>query len=700
MKRFIVYFYCFFATFLTAQNYDSLYIEEFNQLPAYWKNLEKQDLLISLADDDMILHSISNASHTLLQSFGLNTAHDFLIETSIKCFNTGNQTTGYGLQFASEGSKNYTNFLVSPDGKCFVFTTGNGNSKTLANWVDVPVYKKNDYNVLTVTKKGYAMTFTVNGYIVLNTTTSDFYSNGASAGFYISSKDRKIAIEYLKIQAKVKKINLIANPNNGYVKENLGTAINTTFSELSPVISADGNYLFFIREDHPDNVGKDKKQDIWMSKKNADGSWGKAENVGAPLNNETHNSIVSLAADNNSAIVNGVYSSSGGFLGTGISLTTKENGKWTIPTKIEIKNLTNKSIYNNFCFSKDKKVLISSIQTDDSYGDLDLYVSFLQNDGSYSEPKNMGKVVNSTGLDGTPFLASDGRTLYFTSSGHLGYGNADIFMTKRVGDSWFDWTEPQNLGPEINTPDFDAYFTLAAAGDYAYMVSYHNSIGLADIVRIKLPQSARPDPVVLVKGKVLNKSNNQPVGAKVEYVDLKTNKSVGSANSNDVTGEFTIVLEYGKKYGVRAEKDGFYAINDFLDLTKISSYQEVVKTLYLVPVEVGATMRLSNIFFEYNKSEIQDESEDELDRLFEFLKSNPAITIEISGHTDASGSAEYNLELSKKRADAVKNYLVKKGVSSDRLVSKGYGKAKPVASNTTEEGKAQNRRVEFTILKK
>src|SRR5690606_12539108 len=138
-----------------------------------------------------------------------------------------------------------------------------------------------------------------------------------------------------------------------------------------------------------------------------------------------------------------------------------------------------------------------------------------------------------------------------------------------------NWSEPQNLGPEINTPDFDAYFTLSAAGDYAYMVSYHNSIGLADIVRIKLPQSARPDPVVLVKGKVVNKNNNQPLGTKVEYVDLKTNKSVGSATSNDVTGEFTIVLEYGKKYGVRAEKDGFYAINDFLDLTKISSYQEI-----------------------------------------------------------------------------------------------------------------------------
>ncbi len=701
MKRILIAFYCATALNVVAQTSDSLYKETFQKLDAFWTNQAKSDLTIKHADGTMMLHSLGNSSNALLNPIGILANKDYLIETAIKCFNTGNLTTGYGLQFGTEGSKNYSNFLLSPDGKCFIFTTGNGSSKTIANWVDVPSYKKEDFNILKVVKKEQQVHFYVNNQLLISVAANELYSTGGSVGYYISSKDRQLAIDYLTVQGSVKKINLISNYINGTTKENLGKTVNTLYAELSPVISADGKFLYMIRDEHPLNTGTDRRQDIWVSELLPDGTWSEAKNVGAPLNNTTHNFLISLAADNNSAIVNGLYNPlNGNYLGHGISKTTKVNGQWTMPRKIEIKDYVNNNKYGNFCLSQDHQVLISSAERPGGMGDLDLYVCFLQEDGTYSAPLSLGKIINSASTDGTPFLASDNKTLYFSSEGHAGYGSADIFVSKRLDDTWTNWSVPLNLGPEINTSSWDAYFTIPAAGDYAYMVSYHNSFGSADIVRAKLPQSAKPDPVVLVKGKVLNKNNNQPLGTKVEYIDLKTNKVVGTANSNDQTGEFNIVLQYGKKYGVRAEKEGFYAINDFLDLTKIATYQEVVKTLYLVPVEVGATMRLSNVFFEYNKADIQQESADELERLLVFLQKNTSISIEISGHTDASGSDEYNLDLSKRRAEAVRKYLIGKGIASDRLTSKGFGKTKPVGSNATEEGKALNRRVEFTILKK
>ena len=188
------------------------------------------------------------------------------------------------------------------------------------------------------------------------------------------------------------------------------------------------------------------------------------------------------------------------------------------------------------------------------------------------------------------------------------------------------------------------------------------------------------------------------MSVKISYYDLATNKELGTAESNPETGEYTIVLPAGKKYSYRAEEKGFYAVSNFIDLLELKIYTEKTVDLYLVPFEKGENFRLNNIFFDYSKATLQPESYPELDRLFDLLSKNSKLNIEIGGHTDDDGAADYNLTLSQQRAEAVVQYLVAKGLPASRFKAVGYGKNKPLVPNDSPENRAQNRRVEFTIL--
>jgi outer membrane protein OmpA-like peptidoglycan-associated protein len=274
-----------------------------------------------------------------------------------------------------------------------------------------------------------------------------------------------------------------------------------------------------------------------------------------------------------------------------------------------------------------------------------------------------------------------------------------MYMTKRQDDSWQKWSEPQNLGPDFNTKDWDAYYTIPASGDYAYFVSNKNSIGALDIFRAKLPQSLKPEPVVLVSGKVYDSKTNKPLAADIHYEILPGGKEVGIARTNPADGSYKITLPAGSLYGFRAEVKGYIPIEENLDVKKIDDYKEIQRDLKMVPFEVGQTVRLNNIFFDFNKSVLHTESNAELDRLVQMLKQSKEVSVEIAGHTDNVGSDAANKKLSESRANAVKAYLVSKGVVASRLKVAGYGSTKPLATNDTEDGRQQNRRVEFTILK-
>ncbi len=494
------------------------------------------------------------------------------------------------------------------------------------------------------------------------------------------------------------KINVVPGLTEGTLKkENLGKQINTKYSEYVPVISPDGKTLYMYVKNDPSNVGEG---DIWFSKLQDDGAWGKRQHLEGRLNNEFDNFVISVSPDNNTLFLSRRYKYRNGMTfdnGVGFSISHRTRSGWSVPADLKIEKFRNKSKYGEFCLSSDKKTLLHAIEGRDSKGKQDLYVSFLQEDDTWTEPMNLGD-INTESSENSPFLASDGVTLYFATDGRPGYGQTDIFMTRRLDDTWKRWTKPENLGPDINSPKRDAYFTIPASGEYAYLVSDENSYGQADIFRVKLPDIIKPRPVVLIYGKVLNSENNQPLEAHITYRDLETDREMGIARSDPKTGDYKIILPAGIRYSFYARKKDIITVSENIDVSKVKNYKEIQRDLYLTPIKVGSIVVLNNLWFKTGKDEINRLSFPELGRLIELLEKNPTMKIEIRGHTDNTGSDEINIRLSKERADAVRNYLIQQGLKQERMQAKGYSYTIPIASNRTVEGRRKNRRVDFKIL--
>jgi OmpA-OmpF porin, OOP family len=496
-------------------------------------------------------------------------------------------------------------------------------------------------------------------------------------------------------------ISVAFRTDQGIEKIFLSDAVNTSYKELAPRISPDGKKLFFIREAHPENSSypEPESQDIWMAKRDESGNWTTARHLNKPFNQSNFNSIVGFSVDGNTRYIKGYYEK-GEYEKDGFSVCRLTAKGWSTPVGIRVKNYSNmlheKTYVSNYMHS-DNNILLMSFMGKKKKNN-DIYVSFRNGENSFTEPEKL-PFCSDASSEGSPFLASDGVTLYFSSDCAGGYGNADIWMVRRTDDTWKNWTTPVNMGPEINSKDWDAYYSIPASGELAYMVSWRNG-SMSDIATIKLKPEVQPKPVVLITGKVLNKKTNAPIGTDILCQLLPEGTYISSANSNEETGEYQIILPYGKQYGFNATASGYYPVSENMDLTNLKSYQEIKKDLYLVPVEEGQVVRLNNIFFEFGKAELKAESFPELDRVVELMQKNTTMRIEIGGHTDHVGTDEANAKLSDERANAVRTYLVSKGIAGERITAKGYGESKPLATNDTEEGKAINRRVEFLIVGK
>ncbi len=699
------YYFKFFVLlpfFVFSQQADSTFWDDFNDNQRQWpvdmsnSSDYKREILQGKYNISYLKQSDSFASFLQIN---VDYNQDFMIESKMRQV-AGFDNYDYGLLWAYHGLDDFNFFGINANlhFSIYKFLDIKKSEKITYPFSDKILTSK-QWNVLKIERKQNMLRFFINESLVHSiAAASNHICSGNQIGFYIQNY-KKIEIDYLKVKGKFKKLNLVKNPNNGHNLENLGQNINSEYHELGPVISPDGNKLYFFKKNHPQNIGgRNQTDDIWFSERTTENTWTKAKNVGYPLNNRESNFVISVGVDNHSLMITNKYNPDGSFKDIGISVATKDSlGKWKVPHDVQINDYYNKNKYVSSSVSSDKKYLISSIESENSNGNMDLYVSQKLDDFTYSKPINLGNVVNTYSNEISPFLAADNKTLYFSSYGHVGFGSADVYITRRLDDSWQHWTEPENLGPEINSPGWEAYFTLPASGEYAYLVSNKASFGLSDIYRIKMVENSKPTPVLLVKGKVLNKKNNFPLASTISIFDLETGTLVGMATSDAKDGNYAIVLQTGKKYGFGAEKNGFYPINENVDVSQLKEYTEIEKNLYLVPLEVGQYIRMNNIFFEYNKSVISKESKSEILNLSKLLKSYSNMTIEIGGHTDDTGSEAFNITLSQARVNAVKTALIALGIENSRLIAKGYGKSKPLVPNITEQQKAQNRRVEFMI---
>lgn len=490
-------------------------------------------------------------------------------------------------------------------------------------------------------------------------------------------------------------------------KEKLNRNINTDFTEAKPVLSPDGKTLYFVRKYNPANFGgKSDEQDIYYSEL-INGRWTVAQNIGAPLNDKHPNGICSVSPDGNTIYVLNAYNFRTGLVQDGVSVSYRQpNGEWSFPQKLNIDNFYNLNEFQDYYVSASGNTLILAIERENGQGNQDLHVSFRRDDNTWTEPQNLGSSINTQQEEYSPYLSQDEKVLFFTSQGHSADEEGDIFYAKRLDDTWLNWSAPKNIGYEINSAGLDAYFTIAPNNEYAYFVSSDESgvpeaslkPGL-DIYRI--PMNIEPEPlnVLAVKGRLINKANNSGVQGKVQMHSAEKTTYKGFAVSNSQTGDFNMKMADEGTYEITAEAEGFISYNEKITLKEENPGEGIVLNIEMEPLSKGHKFALKDLFFVRSEAEMLPGSEPELERLVGIMKQNPKIHIELGGHTDNEGYRSANIRLSQQRADAVRNYLIEKGVDARRIRSVGYGPNHPVAPNDTEDNKAKNRRVEVEITK-
>lgn len=501
------------------------------------------------------------------------------------------------------------------------------------------------------------------------------------------------------------KVNDSQRVNPNISTERLTEKINSPYDEVNPIISPDGKRLYFGRKNDPGNVGgKKDDEDIWYSDwDDAKGEWGLAKNLGSPINNDKPNFMCSITPDGKNVLVGNIYNFGPKkvTMEEGVSMVTITPEGWSKPKALRIKGYVNEYKRANYYLCQNRKVMLMAIRAENALGGdgMDLYVSFLEPDSSWTKPLHTGKVINSIGNESAPFLAADDRTLFFSSDGFSGYGSDDIYMSRRLDDTWTKWSKPANLGKNINTGQSDIFFTLPANGDYAYFSSGGNqSNGQLDLYRLRIPDLFKPAPVIEISGRVLDKFSKKPVRAKILYENLTENLELGINESNPSNGAYKIAVPVGANYGYLAQAEGYMSVTQSLDATNLEDPQTITQDLYLMPIKKGTQIALNNIFFDYNKTDLNKESFSELNRLVDMMKKNPKMKIAIGGHTDSKGSDEYNIKLASERAEAVQNYLIKKGVAANRMSIKTLGKSDPLTANEENaDGAALNRRVDITF---
>ena len=475
--------------------------------------------------------------------------------------------------------------------------------------------------------------------------------------------------------------------NYVFAPRNMGDSINSEVSEYYPSITIDGTTLVYTRR------VKNFNEDFYISE-NRNGSWSKSESLSGTINTEQNEGAQALSQDGQWLIYTGCNFPDGmGNCDLYFSMLTPQG--WSEPQNMG-RTLNTEFWESAPTLSPDKRDLYFASRMQGGYGGSDIYVSRRLPNGRWGEPKNMGPGINTAGDESCPFIHADNLTLYFTSNGHLGYGGDDLFLTRRKADG--SWGAPENLGYPINTIENEGSLVIAADGKTAYYASdKSDSKGGLDLYTFEMREDVRPIVTLWVEGKVYDAKTGKGLPSAVELVDLASGNTISKLQT-DEDGNYLSTLPTGKDYLFNVNRKGylFYSGNFPLSRNTPDSVHHI--DIPLQPIEVNANVILKNIFFETNQYTLQPQSTAELDKLVDLLTENPTLRIQINGHTDNVGKAADNLALSNNRAKAVVTYLLSKQIPAARLSFKGFGASKPIADNSTDTGKAQNRRTELQVI--
>jgi outer membrane protein OmpA-like peptidoglycan-associated protein len=512
----------------------------------------------------------------------------------------------------------------------------------------------------------------------------------------------------------------VAMPKN-YSIVNLGSHVNSEFEDYAPVVNGAEDELVFTsrRRDGNlnENVADDNKpfEDIFTSSKSG-GQWSSARNIGNKVNTTFHESNLALSPDGQSLFI---YNDVNG--GDILVCTRQADGTWSPPAPLP--GIINSSYKEtSVSITEDGNVLYFASDRPGGLGGFDIYSCTKDSKGVWSRTKNLGPKINTEFDEDSPFIDYDSKTLYFSSQGRKGMGGFDIFKSTLMDAAKNEWSDPENLGYPINTPDDDIFYTSTKSGDRGYYSSIReDGLGYSDIYIITAVEEPKEEPVAAVEEdpveepvkeepkvlqpliytvSVVDATSRAPLDAKVRMLGADDNLVVGSISQGKGVYAFNVTAPSSREYQLSAEKEGFIFQNFKVSLPGASEEpQTQSRTIELKRVAVGITSVLRNIYFEFEKATFDTESYAELNKLETMMKQNAGMQVEISGHTDNVGDKNFNKRLSLKRADAVRSFLISKSIDPRRISTAGYGEEKPLASNDDEEdGRELNRRVEFKVL--
>lgn len=503
--------------------------------------------------------------------------------------------------------------------------------------------------------------------------------NSIKAGEY-RKRTYEFAVDYEKKSAGSK---------YNFVPVNAGDKINSAESEYFPSTTIDGSELIFTRK------LRNVNEDFFSSQKGNDG-WTASTPLPGNINTPQNEGAQMISQDGQWLVYTGCHRRDG-FGGCDIYLSYRTPGGWS--EAINMGGFINSESWDSQpCLSPDKKEIYFASNRPGGYGNSDIYVSRLQPNGKWGPAENLGPGINTSGEETSPFIHADNQTLYFTSNGHPGYGEQDIFVARRGPKGV--WSNPENLGYPINTINTEGTIFIASDGVTAwYSSDRSDSRGGMDIYTFELRSEVRPKKTLWVTGKVFDQKTIKGLPSAVELIDLSTKETVSKVQT-DEAGNYLVTLPIGKNYAFNVNRKGYLFFSDNFLLSKNPPDSTYKKDIPLQPIETNATIVLSNIFFDVNKYELQEVSQVELDKVVELLNENPSLKIQISGHTDNVGKPADNLTLSNNRAKAVVGYLLSKGINADRLTYKGYGETQPMADNISEQGRSKNRRTEMKVISK
>lgn len=670
--------------------------DDFNDNAEGWPEENENQNSIHVSDGKLVICKKSPGGKLATIKRFADPQQDFLLEADFSISGV-TENKGAGLVWGHSRASGLDNaFLVSPNGY-YLIRTDHPGRRDAGEWTKATgLNPPPERNRLTVKQENRKLLFLINGRLQKEISFLPWFDK--CIGILMFSRGTLSVDNFIFKSDSAPLTNTIGS--TGIVKENLGRHINSASEDIKPIISADNRHLYFGRKLYHGNTGGEKdRQDIWYSHSTDGENWAPAKNMGREINTGLADNLCGVSADNNTIMF---YTDLGNNRGGFIVRSRRPSG-WGPPERLDLE-LSNESDFLESCLSADGAAILFTAKSKSNMcyrqdmDERDIYVTVKGKKG-WTRPVNLGSSINSPDDEFSPFLAADGRTLYFATDGRPGYGDVDIFMARRIGEGWTEWTVPVNLGPEINTPDFDAYYTVPASGKYAYMVTYQNSFGRSDIVRVKLPDAAKPNPVVLVTGKVLDATTRKPISATVSLRDQQTLREAATVLSHPGTGEYQLVVQERKSFRFFASAEGYLTASEDQLLPPGPVFAEVQRDLLLYPATEDRAITLENVLFEKGTADLLPGSQEGLNRLVRVMKDNPTVAIMLSGHTDNQGTPTALNRLSAKRVEEIIRYMVNQGIERGRLSGRAFGPSRPLVRNDTEENRSRNRRVEFTILK-